>query len=216
MLGRSRNPFISPDTQYEKSYTALVIVGGTIAFALIIGDVNAMVRTYDDKGSAHRRKLANVRNFIRSHELPEGLGRKMLTYAEGHWQMTGGIDNSQLHKLPPLLRARVMMAVHTELRKECPLFIGQPYHCVALIVCSLEPMLCLQNEPLIEPGQPLWELFLLNRGSLMIKRAFEVTLTRQVRAHARRHHPPPLHVCPTRSPRPPWEAAPFVHHSSIA
>ena len=78
-----RNPWIPPDTQYEKWYTALVVVIGTIIFALIIGDVNAMVRTYDESSAARRRQLANIRLFMTFHDLPPALQTKMLLHAEG-------------------------------------------------------------------------------------------------------------------------------------
>ena len=51
--------------------------------------------------------------------------------------------------------------------------------CICLLFGALQQQLCLQGEPLIEPGQLLWELFMLRRGSLSIKRAQAETIVRQ-------------------------------------
>ena len=62
-------PFAGPDTLYEKWFVASVVVGGTIAFALIIGDVNAMVRAYDDSSASRRRRIAAVELFTEFHQV---------------------------------------------------------------------------------------------------------------------------------------------------
>ena len=167
-----RNPWVPPDTQYEKIFTFGVIAFGTIAFALIIGNVNQMVRIYDDASAARRRRLAAIRSFMDFHSLPPSLQEKMIKYTEGDWQMTAGISAGKaLAQLPAVLRSRVLMCIHRDLRLQCPLFDGLPRECVSLLFESLQPQLCLQGEPLIEPGQLLWELFLLRRGALSIRRA---------------------------------------------
>jgi CRP-like cAMP-binding protein len=167
-----RNPWVAPDTQYEKCFTSAIIVFGTVLFALIIGSVNAMVRTYDEASASRRRRLASIRVFMAFHGLPQSLQMKMLSYAEGDWQMTAGIDMAKaVAGMPAVLRSSVLMSIHTDLRNECPLFQGLPRECISLLVAQLQPQLCLQGEPLIEPGQLLWELFMLRRGSLSIKRA---------------------------------------------
>lgn len=167
-----RNPWIAPDTQYEKIFTFGVIAFGTVAFALIIGNVNQMVRIYDEASAARRRRLASIRVFMAFHQLPASLQTKMISYAEGDWQMTAGISfDKALGQLPPVLRSRVLMFIHADLRRQCPLFEGLPRECASLLIAQLQPQLCLQGEALIEPGSLLWELFLLRRGSLSIKRA---------------------------------------------
>ena len=166
-----RNPWIAPDTLYEKFITMVIVVIGTIIFAIIIGNVNAMVRTYDEASAARRRRLASIRTFINFHALPPSLSNKMLSYAEGDWQMTAGINvDKTVGHLPAAIRSRILMNIHQDLRRECPLFHGLPRECICLLFGALQPQLCLQGEPLIEPGQLLWELFLLRRGSLSIKR----------------------------------------------
>lgn len=180
-----RNPWIAPDTSYEKLFTSTAIIFGTIAFALIIGNVNAMVRTYDEASAARRRRLASIRVFMTFHNLPTGLQQKMLSYAEGDWQMTAGITiEKALGPLPSVLRSQVLMRIHADLRMECPLLQGLPRECVCQLIGQLHPQLCLQGESLIEPGQLLWELFMLRRGSLSIKRAHADSLARQATVSA--------------------------------
>ena len=175
-----RNPWVAPGTYFEKLFVSTVIVFGTIAFALIIGNVNAMVRTYDEASAARRRRLASIRVFMTFHNLPRGMQAKMLSYAEGDWQMSAGINiEKTLGQLPSVLRSQILMRTHVDLRQECPLLHGLPRECVCLLIAQLQPQLCLQGEPLIEPGQLLWELFILRRGSLSIKRASADTLVQQ-------------------------------------
>ena len=139
-----------------------------------------MVRTYDEASAARRRRLAAIRTFITFHGLPIGLANKMLSYAEGDWQMTAGINiDRAVGQLPAAIRSQVLMRIHADLRQECLLFHGLPRECICLLFGALQPQLCLQGEPLIEPGQLLWELFMLRRGSLSIKRATADTIVRQ-------------------------------------
>ena len=180
-----RNPSISPDTIYEQWYTGAVIVIGTIIFAVIVGNVNAMIRSYDERSSTRRRRFAEMRLFIDFHGLPPGMQDRMLQYAAGDWKMNGGLDTQEtLGGLPYALRSAVLMRIFEGLRSECGLFRGLPSECVRLLISQIQPQLCLRSEAVIEPGQLLWELFFLRRGSLSIKRGNSEWLLHQATASA--------------------------------
>ena len=126
-----RNPSIPPDTIYEQWYTGAVIVIGTIIFAVIIGNVNAMIRSYDERTSTRRRRIAEMRMFIQFHGLPPGMQDRMLQYAAGDWKMNGGLDTQETLGLPYALRSAVLMRIFEGLRTECNLFRSLPSECVA-------------------------------------------------------------------------------------
>ena len=56
-----KTPWVGPDTVWEKMFASLAVVMGAILFAALLGNVTALVQTFD-KGNAQKRdKITNLK-----------------------------------------------------------------------------------------------------------------------------------------------------------
>ena len=164
-----KTPWVGPDTVLEKVFSSMMVVLGATMFAVLLGNVTAMINTYNKRHSELRDRLTTLHMFATFRRVPTNLQRKMFAYIDAYWNMTSGLDQSEvLHSLPPRLRGSVLSAIHGPLLKECPLLRACSVECAKTLLLKAQPQVTLQKEEVLIPGQLCAELFVLITGSLQI------------------------------------------------
>ena len=164
-----KTPWVGPDTVAEKIYACLMVVLGATLFAMLLGNVTAMINTYNKRHSELRDQLTTLHTFATFRRVPAGLQRKMFSYVDAYWNMTAGLDNTAiLNSLPPRLRGSVLLAIHGSLLKECPMLRNCSEECAKTLLLKAKPQVTLQKEDLLVPGQLCTDVYILITGSLQI------------------------------------------------
>ena len=89
-----KTPWVGPDTVGEKMFASLAVVMGAILFAALLGNVTALVQTFD-KGNAQKRdKITTLHQFNASRKVPAVLQRKLFAYVDAEWTITSGLDTA--------------------------------------------------------------------------------------------------------------------------
>ena len=100
-----KTPWIGPDTVLEKLFSCVCVVLGATLFATLLGNVTALVSSYDKRHAELRDRLTTLHNFAAFRRVPLFLQRKMLRYVDAHWNMTAGLDHNEiLQSLPAQMR----------------------------------------------------------------------------------------------------------------
>merc|ERR1719473_996692 len=91
-----KTPWVGPDTVAEKIYACLMVVLGATLFAMLLGNVTAMINTYNKRHSELRDQLTTLHTFATFRRVPAGLQRRMFAYVDAYWNMTAGLDNTSI------------------------------------------------------------------------------------------------------------------------
>jgi len=164
-----KTPWVGPDTVGEKMFASLAVVMGAILFAALLGNVTALVQTFD-KGNAQKRdKITTLHQFNASRKVPVVLQRKLFAYVDAEWTITSGLDDSSvLAQLPGQLRGNIVASIYKDTLLKAPLFSCCSLECAKSLLLRLQPEICLQKEVLIARDQLCQEVYLLMRGAIQV------------------------------------------------
>ena len=165
-----KTPWVGPDTELEKLFASFAVVMGAILFAALLGNVTALVQTFD-KGNAQKRdRITTLHQFTQSRKVPAALSRKLLAYVDAEWNVTAGLDDSSvLKQLPGQLRGTIVASIYRDSLLKAPLFASCSLECAKALLLRLQPEICLQKEVLIARDQLCQELYFLMRGAMQAR-----------------------------------------------
>lgn len=167
-----KTPWVHPDTILEKIWASLTVVVGAIMFAAILGNITAMINSFDKSNAQLRDMMSTLHRLISKYDVPAELQKRVFMYVQTQWSTTKGLDNQRiLAKLPPALRGDLLEAINADLIKHSPIFQCVSHECVRVVLSKLRSEVCLAKETLLAPGQLCSEVFLLVRGVLQCQPA---------------------------------------------
>jgi len=162
-----KTPWVHPDTILEKVWASLIVVVGAIMFAAILGNITAMINSFDKSNAQLRDIMSTLHRLIGKYDVPAKLQKRVFMYVQTQWSTTKGLDNQRiLSKLPPALRGDILEAINDDLVKQSPIFQRVSHECVRVMLSKLRSEVCLAKETLLAPGQLCNEVYLLVRGVL--------------------------------------------------
>ena len=162
-----KTPWVHPDTILEKIMASIVVVVGAIMFAAILGNITAMINSFDKSNAQLRDIMSTLHRLIGKYDVPAKLQKRVFMYVQTQWSTTKGLDNQRiLSKLPPALRGDILEAINDDLVKMSPIFQKVSHECVRVMLAKLRSEVCLAKETLLAPGQLCSEVYLLVRGVL--------------------------------------------------
>ena len=165
-----KTPWVHPDTVGEKAVASIIVVFGAILFAAILGNITAMINSFDKSNAQLRDIMSTLHRLIGKYDVPTKLQKRVFMYVQTQWSTTKGLDNQRiLAKVPPALRGDILEAIHDDLIKTSPIFVGVSSECVRVILSKLRSEVCLAKETLIAGGQLCNEVYLLVRGVLQVQ-----------------------------------------------
>jgi len=165
-----KTPWVHPDTVPEKIFASIIVVTGAIFFAAILGNITAMINSFDKSNAQLRDVMTTLHRLIGKYDVPAKLQKRVFMYVQTQWSTTKGLDNQRiLAKVPPALRGDILESIYSDLLQTCPLFKRVSIECVRVMLGKLHSEVCLAKETLLAPGQLCSELYLLVRGVLRVQ-----------------------------------------------
>jgi len=162
-----KTPWVHPDTILEKVFASLIVVVGAIMFAAILGNITAMINSFDKSNAQLRDIMSTLHRLIGKYDVPAKLQKRVFMYVQTQWSTTKGLDNQRiLAKIPPALRGDILEAIHSDLVQTSPIFQRVSHECCRVMLSKLRSEVCLAKETLLAPGQLCSEVYLLVRGVL--------------------------------------------------
>ncbi|CAB1342157.1 unnamed protein product [Coregonus sp. 'balchen'] len=83
---------VSPNTNPEKIFSICIMLIGSLMYASIFGNVSAIIQRLYSGTARYHTQMLRVKEFIRFHQIPEGLRQRLEEYFQHAWSYTNGID----------------------------------------------------------------------------------------------------------------------------
>ncbi|XP_028979451.2 potassium voltage-gated channel subfamily H member 6a isoform X2 [Esox lucius] len=162
---------VSPNTNPEKIFSICVMLIGSLMYASIFGNVSAIIQRLYSGTARYHTQMLRVKEFIRFHQIPEGLRQRLEEYFQHAWSYTNGIDmNAVLKGFPECLQADICLHLNRSLLQNCRAFKGANKGCLRALAMRFKTTHAPPGDTLVHMGDVLSALYFISRGSIEILR----------------------------------------------
>ncbi|XP_034147977.1 potassium voltage-gated channel subfamily H member 6 isoform X1 [Esox lucius] len=160
---------VSPNTNSEKLFSICVMVIGSLMYASIFGNVSAIIQRLYSGTTRYHTQMLRVKEFIRFHQIPNGLRNRLEEYFQHAWSYTNGIDmNAVLKGFPECLQADICLHLNRSLLQNCKAFRGGSKACLRALAMRFKTVHAPPGDTLIHCGDILNSLYFIARGTIQI------------------------------------------------
>jgi voltage-gated potassium channel len=168
---------IHPQTLAQMIYACLVMLVGVGVFGFILGNIATLLLRLDAERERYLSKVDRAEAFMRHHQIPKSLRAKIRAYYRYLWESRHGYDDrTVLVTLPPILRTKIILALHAELIDRVPFFRGAERQSVEAIVLAFKPRVAVPGEILFRAGDPADALYVIQRGVVDVLTASDTVI----------------------------------------
>ncbi|KAL0984476.1 hypothetical protein UPYG_G00142020 [Umbra pygmaea] len=162
---------VSPNTNSEKLFSICVMVIGSLMYASIFGNVSAIIQRLYSGTTRYHTQMLRVKEFIRFHQIPNGLRNRLEEYFQHAWSYTNGIDmNAVLKGFPECLQADICLHLNRSLLQNCKAFRGGSKACLRALAMRFKTVHAPPGDILIHSGDIINSLYFISRGTIQITR----------------------------------------------
>ncbi|CAL8098242.1 unnamed protein product [Calicophoron daubneyi] len=160
---------VSPNTNPEKIFSICVMLVGSLMYAGIFGHVSAIIQRLYSGTARYHTQMLRVKEFIRFHQIPNPLKRRLEEFFQHAWSYTNGIDmNLVLRSFPECLQADICLHLNRHLLNTCPAFKGASQGCIRSLALKLKTTHVPPGDTLVHRGDVLYFICFIARGSIEI------------------------------------------------
>ncbi|KAF5399958.1 Ion transport and Cyclic nucleotide-binding domain containing protein [Paragonimus heterotremus] len=160
---------VSPNTNPEKIFSICVMLIGSLMYAGIFGHVSAIIQRLYSGTARYHTQMLRVKEFIRFHQIPNPLKRRLEEFFQHAWSYTNGIDmNLVLRSFPECLQADICLHLNRNLLETCPPFKGASQGCLRSLALKLKTTHVPPGDTLVHKGDVLCFICFIARGSIEI------------------------------------------------
>ncbi|XP_041822900.1 potassium voltage-gated channel subfamily H member 8-like [Melanotaenia boesemani] len=159
---------VSANTDAEKIFSICIMVSGALMYALVFGNVTAILQGMYSHFSPNHARTKDLKNFMHVYKLPNPLRLKMLEYFQTTWSINNGIDiNEVLKDFPDELRFQFTTHVHLDIL-ELSLFSSASRGFLRSLSLHIKSSFCIPGDYLLRQGDPLQAIFFVCSGSMEV------------------------------------------------
>ncbi|CAI2735164.1 unnamed protein product [Schistosoma spindalis] len=160
---------VSPNTNSEKIFSVCVMLVGSLMYAGIFGHVSAIIQRLYSGTARYHAQMLRVKEFIRFHQIPNPLKRRLEEFFQHAWSYTNGIDmNLVLRSFPECLQADICLHLNRNLLNTCSPFKNASQGCLRALALKLKTTHVPPGDTLVHKGDVLNFLCFIARGSIEI------------------------------------------------
>ncbi|XP_055329281.1 potassium voltage-gated channel subfamily H member 6-like isoform X2 [Paramacrobiotus metropolitanus] len=160
---------ISATTNSEKIFSICVMMVGSLMYASIFGNVSAIIQRLYSGTARYHTQLAQVKEFIRFHQIPNPLRQRLEEYFQHAWSYTNGINmNEVLKGFPECLQGDICLHLNRQLLENNPAFRDASPGCLRALSVRFHTTHVPPGDTLVHRGDVLNALYFVSRGSLEV------------------------------------------------
>ncbi|CAH8662427.1 unnamed protein product [Dicrocoelium dendriticum] len=160
---------VSPNTNPEKIFSICVMLVGSLMYAGIFGHVSAIIQRLYSGTARYHAQMLRVKEFIRFHQIPNPLKRRLEEFFQHAWSYTNGIDmNLVLRSFPECLQADICLHLNRNLLETSPPFQGASQGCLRSLALKMKTTHVPPGDTLVHKGDVLCFVCFIARGSIEI------------------------------------------------
>ena len=99
----------------ERVFTICIFVFGAVFFSFIYGNIGQFIESIYASGQRYRKRMDEINEFVRFHNLPPSLQSKIRSYVEFAFSVTKGINVESISQQLP---AHLQLEIHLHLNKK--------------------------------------------------------------------------------------------------
>nr|QQY02582.1 potassium voltage-gated channel subfamily H member 2 [Cryptocotyle lingua] len=160
---------VSPNTNPEKIFSICVMLVGSLMYAGIFGHVSAIIQRLYSGTARYHIQMLRVKEFIRFHQIPNPLKRRLEEFFQHAWSYTNGIDmNFVLRSFPECLQADICLHLNRHLFETSPPFKGASHGCLRSLALKMKTTHVQPGDTLVHKGDVLCFICFIARGSIEV------------------------------------------------
>jgi len=163
-----KSPWLAPTSTGEQIYASIVLVFGTILFAIFIGLVSTTITSIERNNGVYRDQLSALRKFCHEKTLPSSTLKRLKTYWAKYYP-AGRPDGAMLlQSLPRHVRPRLLVEIYAPLLDAASFLTECSWAgCTDFLEC-LQPEICLKGDSLLYAGTRSDVFYILLSGDLQV------------------------------------------------
>ncbi|XP_034158499.2 potassium voltage-gated channel subfamily H member 5 isoform X2 [Pangasianodon hypophthalmus] len=166
---------IAPTTDGEKIFSVAMMMGGSLLYATIFGNVTTIFQQMSANTNRYHEMLNNVRDFLKLYQVPKGLSERVMDYIVSTWSMTKGIDTEKVLSICPKdMRADICVHLNRKVFNEHPAFRLASDGCLRSLAVEFQTIHCAPGDLIFHAGESVDTLCFVVSGSLEVIQDDEV------------------------------------------
>lgn len=163
---------ITPDRSapWQLVYTMAVELFGVSVYGFIIGNIASLIANLDVRQAAFKRKMEEVREYMRSRRLPPVLQQRVRNYYLYLWETRRSVsdEGAILAELPHTLATDISLYLNRAVLEKVPLFRGAPELFLREVVRELVPVVFLPEDYIIRQGEHADCMYFVSSGEVEV------------------------------------------------
>lgn len=160
---------ITPVTNMQTIYAIFVMILGAGMYGYIIGNVASLLANMDVAKVQFSEKMDKINAFLSYRNIPIELQEKVHGYYNYIWESRQGYDESVvIEGLPPSLKTEISLFLNREIIQKVPLFHGAGSDLVRDIVLSMQPVVFMPGDKIVQKGELGDTMFFISHGRVEV------------------------------------------------
>ncbi|EDV21067.1 uncharacterized protein TRIADDRAFT_30951 [Trichoplax adhaerens] len=161
---------VSGNTTAEKVFAVITMIIGSLMYAVIFGNVTAIIQRIYSARSKFRSRMYDIRQFCHAYHLPKQLKYRLEDFTYTDWSVTNGINKEEVLKtLPVELQTDICQYLHREFLG-LSLFQSVSNGCMRNLSSRIQTSYCAPSEIVIYEGELYHPLYFVASGTLQVFR----------------------------------------------
>ncbi|XP_033641645.1 potassium voltage-gated channel unc-103-like [Asterias rubens] len=169
---------VAPNTDAEKLFAICMMLAGSLMFACIFGNMTAIIERLYEGMARYHQQLTLVKEFVKFHNVPHPLRRRLQEYFKHAWVYSNGNDLQEVDEVmkdfPDFLQADISLHLNRNLLNGSPAFKGVNHGCLRALSVKFQNTHTAPGDILLHRGDSLNQMYFISRGSLEILRGNDV------------------------------------------
>ncbi|XP_052737346.1 cyclic nucleotide-gated cation channel alpha-3 isoform X1 [Bicyclus anynana] len=158
-----------PRSKGEYVYVIAQLMFGLMLFATVLGHVANIVTSVSTARKEFQAKLDGVKTYMRMRRVPTHLQVKVIKWFDYLWLTQKCSDEEKaVSCLPDKLKAEIAINVHLDTLKRVEIFQNTEAGFLCELVLRLRPVLFSPGDYICRKGEVGKEMYIVNRGRLMV------------------------------------------------
>ena len=160
---------IYPKHNSEKIFTISVMLFGSIVYASIFGNINALLQSFDKAKSRYTDRIASINEFCAINQIDANRKFRLMERVEAMWAIRKGIDIADiLDGLPSFVKTDLLMFMYEDLFKQVPFFRRCGRDFLEQVVKRLEVQVYMRGDVLLRQGDIGDRMWFVQKGELVV------------------------------------------------
>ncbi len=150
-------------------YVIFAQIIGVGMYGYVIGSVTNVISNLDISKSNFMERMEKMYAFLKYRRISDSVLHEVNDYYNHLWESRRGYEESDiLSDLPRTLRLMIAKEIHSDIIAKVPFFKDASESFIQDITLSLVPLIFTPGHVIITKGDPGFEVFFINRGSVNV------------------------------------------------